>query len=1400
MDYMDRTPFKFRKKRQVNLLMGEDEEEDMDEVSFTATEKESQASRLQESDRLINELKANLDQQYDPKTKIRLVKEKLKRGIKAQISSFKSCAKRRLKFKSYPESAEMIKVGFEALESLCTQSIENKAALFNDDGWYHLERLYRKHPMKALILFQKIFAEDKSLLFQDMTTFERIFKLYRSFVLKIFSKERDSNIPTNDAALIFLWNTVLADILKINCQQVSIQKVMHMFFMVQQIFSEQVADFTFTFIINPKAIIMDEDEKSLKHPFKMIDKHPDELLQLYQENEYFMGADQQIMCMEMAYSFLGLINRASKNLYYGDMLRIAREYFFKRITKDTSNLQHELLFKFKEGLTIRSEIMRFYRIFFVFHSNHLISPDSMAEPWGNPSYDQERMVPYCLTQATLEKDKKKVNFEGEENNEVLEENQLQMNFVRDEPEIDLESDETSRIVNYLLLAIKSSEAVTMTSGNWTSKEADKYVTEYFIKNLFPTIYKYVMGIYKLYHFNREDFQRMADIIKEIGNFLFKNTFKGFNSLRTQFKDNEKIKIIQEALELTKKIFEEFIPSTSLYKIDKQELEDEEINKIGYYKWKRYCVILLSGIEGIYDNLAKEEESLKKLIGKYRRIAYEKESLEDSMIITSDDIDTKYAINLKNFEERNNLTDEGDEEVDIEKVLGEGKNKAKVLDMFRIKYIESKKKLLSLDSNIIQQFMNNSEGHHDMSDTFQEFIESCLKGIPKKGCSVFSSISCFNGFFEHPFYYNLVRIWNNLLCENRDVRDTISQKMADCYTEEFKIENPNGCYYMMQIIYKTYLDLYQYASRSVFYDRAYMDLWDIYFNVGDIIKNVCENNNQQAKQFFSDFGLHLEEPAEPYAIADDADNEYDMSLIKRPTDANGSEISPIRKGTNNIDDSIVKGDVNISGQPIEEAKQEGTPFRLGLPNEGVDFSNKIVEHLKNELFKTLAYVGINGRKADIVRTDHPEMYFTIGRQFDILCELFNGPCKKNQEVLIGDGDDHGFNPRDVEIILNVCRRNITDLNSGYIDIQNKAYLFLLAMFEGDYRDGIDLIAEKLDPNVIFKLMINYTKRLYLQIKIDDQEKLDKLKDKYKGVDSSQGSSDHYKKKKFDVEDSQNKDEGSMVINPKSMRNAAKNPQGNTRLYTYGDEKSGDMGAEDNFNLWTVGASESLRRTLMNEKKGEKLKSVEELLKFYKETPEFCEHQTLELIMKIYSTLRTMESNFKFRGFMKKKEEEMKRHYYMLPNVSALCSNDEIEFFKKSTDDEHNAAVELPEEITIFTFLNDIVRSVEIMNANGDRTIAYYPMIPMVYYLSKKSLDTFRLECRIDQATTKVMDMMAYTKQFKIEMDVNYDMAQNQPLLARFLSDDAFTYFKMGLWLIGFFINILVVEVYEIIDGR
>ena len=319
---------------------------------------------------------------------------------------------------------------------------------------------------------------------------------------------------------------------------------MHMFLTVQQSLTQEVMSFTFSNIINLNGLVLMDDGRDIKYKFKMINQSTGTLLNLYQENEYFVGPDQAVLCMEIAYSFLRLMNKTTKHIYPGDVLRSAREHFYT-ITPDQGNLQHEWLFRFKEGLAVRAEITRFYRNFFVFHNNHLISPEEFRDSWSDLDYDPERLVP--------------------------------RNHV-----------EESGIVNYILEGIKSSTAVTLTSGWWTKDDAETYVEQYFIKNFFTTIYKYVMGVYSLYHYDNSH-REMSNTIKKIGTYLKQYTLKGFNKLAEQFPGNEKISKISASLENLKNDLDEFTNSSVLYKIEDQELEEEEINKPFYYKWKRYCV-------------------------------------------------------------------------------------------------------------------------------------------------------------------------------------------------------------------------------------------------------------------------------------------------------------------------------------------------------------------------------------------------------------------------------------------------------------------------------------------------------------------------------------------------------------------------------------------------------------------------------------------------------------------------------------------------------------------------------------------------------------------------------------------------------------------------------------------
>lgn len=146
------------------------------------------------------------------------------------------------------------------------------------------------------------------------------------------------------------------------------------------------------------------------------------------------------------------------------------------------------------------------------------------------------------------------------------------------------------------------------------------------------------------------------------------------------------------------------------------------------------------------------------------------------------------------------------------------------------------------------------------------------------------------------------------------------------------------------------------------------------------------------------------------------------------------------------------------------------------------------------------------------------------------------------------------------------------------MQTKAYVLLLALFEGQYQEAIDMVVDRLDPNVIYKLLCNYTKRLYIQTKYNSPEKVKELSLKFSlNTLLMEGGSkmSHYTRKKFD--DDEEADVSAMdksKISSKSKKNIGKN-----QFFTQGDASTGDLGADDSYNLW-LKAPKNVKKYLTN----------------------------------------------------------------------------------------------------------------------------------------------------------------------------------------------------------------------------
>lgn len=670
--------------------------------------------------------------------------------------------------------------------------------------------------------------------------------------------------------------------LKVNTKEVPLTKVIHLFFTIQESFTDELISFTLSNIINTQALVLsnkDEDQTSLKYPFKMIKISNEKLLNDYNRNEYYLGAEQQVLLMEIAYSFLRLLNKATKHVYHGEMLSMCKSNWGK-IEPDFGNLQHEWLFKFNQGLIIRSEILRFYRNFFVFSLNHLMSLNDLNLEGDDKDYDTDKLVTKAHTAE-------------------------------------------SGVSKYIQEEIKSSVAVAMASVTWTEDEAAAHIENYYIKNFFPTIYKYTMGIFKLYHFDLA-FKDLAQIQKKFAANLNKCTYKSFIKLNEQFPNVRSILVIKEFLEVLKSKYEEFSKVTKLFKIEGEEFEEEEISRPLYYKLKRYCVIILSSIENLYQDLG-----FSRLLVKYRRVSHQKPESgnqgSSDGIITSHQVEAKFSINLLNYEMRAGLIDNFVINIDGISPIA---TKAEIADAFRVKYIESKKNTLLLHKKTVMSFMENSAGHHDCFKTFQDFFKKSIIGISP---NLFRSNGQIHGFWKDPFFYILLRIWNNMLTESTEIRKIITNSLI---WEDFTtLEKATDMQRVMCILFKLYLDLNQLVTFKTFYDRNWKELWDVYFNVSDIFKNVCEKNNLTSKSFFTGFALIYNKLAQDDAMVQDDEHSVDLHQLAKDM-------------PQNVNASVGEGEHTI---------------RSGVDKQTVYKQTNSIIELKNHLIIALSYIQKNKKK-------------------------------------------------------------------------------------------------------------------------------------------------------------------------------------------------------------------------------------------------------------------------------------------------------------------------------------------------------------------------------------------------------------------------------------------------------
>jgi hypothetical protein len=95
---------------------------------------------------------------------------------------------------------------------------------------------------------------------------------------------------------------------------------------------------------------------------------------------------------------------------------------------------------------------------------------------------------------------------------------------------------------------------------------------------------------------------------------------------------------------------------------------------------------------------------------------------------------------------------------------------------------------------------------------------------------------------------MVIFLNNSLTLNKGLKETFMYKKL---TKGQPVPNS---YLALNILYKTFMDLHQMINFKTFVDKTWTVLWEYYFDVSDVFKNLCEDNNLVNKKYFNKFSF------------------------------------------------------------------------------------------------------------------------------------------------------------------------------------------------------------------------------------------------------------------------------------------------------------------------------------------------------------------------------------------------------------------------------------------------------------------------------------------------------------------------------------------------------------------
>lgn len=400
------------------------------------------------------------------------------------------------------------------------------------------------------------------------------------------------------------------------------------------------------------------------------------------------------------------------------------------------------------------------------------------------------------------------------------------------------------------------------------------------------------------------------------------------------------------------------------------------------------------------------------------------------------------------------------------------------------------------------------------------------------------------------------------------------------------------------------------------------------------------------------------------------------------------------------------------------------------------------------FKTLMNLSriSKNRNSTLIPSDaHERMIPILLPLLKVINEITLGPCVPNQKIFINT---------DLESMTNLAMRIIDEVDSEYFEVANLALSVLTALTEGHDPVCLGKIATSLPSSMIIDRVKRYIKKLYIKILID---------------------SGSFKKRSTQAPSDSQKD---LAMSSNSVY--PKQPSNTLSIDATTSQHQRMMAL-----VKEVAETDTLVITHEMEKR-HRITNWQQLFETYLRKKEFSESNMFEFAFRLFVIWKTLALHSKNHAFsMAEKEEECDQYFNKNSFFSAITSQRLLSIASKL-----KLTKDPPEFACIFYFITKkILTDIEILDPQEESVVLYFPRQPPCFMLSDEAKKNYRADCNISDSNTKMVDLLSNFNLFCIQMNSSFQTGQTLGPFYSIISSDAFYYYTLLCWIIGFGLNMV-----------